>query len=340
MSPMQSNIPRVKLERCKRISVEFLRILKEAQNKNNNIVSYYMYLLDTKNNTRYNAQLLANKYGKQYLTSLIKQGRFKPLPSTINNAKKERYTDTAIQRIFGGKVQSARPLSDFRKDTGRLKKGVSKIPLNSFLSQIKEKPRKNFTTNEINALQTIAKSTQRRIEKMQKKQIMDIAKLAKNNLFTNAITFNETSNPYVIPQNWMKGRRNVYNLNTLQKLRKPNYSQSQNILLSRDQIIQRIPYIPNNVIQQRFGVSRDVLIQAFLQTPNGMVFSFPRLDPPRLTRKIKSPFTREELNITNIMPLNKYINRNYKGKYKLLKQYQNNPHKTSKEIANLYQPCN
>lgn len=293
-----------------------------------------MFVLNTRNNTRHNVQTLANKYGKGYLTHLIKLGRFKPLPLTKNDAKNEGFQDKAIERMFGGSCQSFRPLSDFRKDTGRLKKGV-KVPLTSFLSKIREKPRNNFTSNQMDALKVIQNSTQRRIEKMQKKQIMNLAKLAQNNLYTNSITFNDITDPYIIPSNWAKGRRNVYAKNTLSQLRKGNGVTHE--IFTRRELIDGLN-VPNSLLSQRSVHSRNTILDVLNSYPNMAQFRIPLVGV--FSNTIESPYTREKISFRNTMPLKKYLNMNYKGKSDYLKRYFKQPEVVSKEIANLFQPHN
>ena len=173
------------------------------------------------------------------------------------------------------------------------------------------------------------------IPKLQKKQIMNVAKTAKmlnslkdenNKVFKNSITANniDIDNIRVIKKNWDAGRRDIYSRQTLAKMEKtrrvPLYT------LTRQDMRDIIARDPNRAPRYR---------QLLENNPDAPEIVFFRETPTGL---YTSPFTRNQFtpDSKGISSLRKVINRDYRGKYNLVKKMMSDPNVAVKEIADLY----
>jgi hypothetical protein len=230
-----------------------------------------------------------------------------------------------------------RPLHDYRKKDGQLtsaaKKSTVQQSMFAHIDSEQEKLNGDFTNEQRKALPTLSKLANKRSQYLQKKQILNLARNALRLNFTNAITYEplDPKNAYILPENYRMGSKQMYSLNTLEKLQNGKGNGGN---LDDEELREIVIQVQTHMRQSanRTGIALGSLnnitinyVRKLLQMPRGIVSPYTR-------RPIEQalPF-KTQYNLKN-----RKVGGKLGGKFNLLNKYLKDPHKTTENIAKLY----
>ena len=267
---------------------------------------------------------------------LEKLTRMNGVQYTFDELMQSQYSKKAATRLHRTRLR--RPLRDYRKTNGMIKDSRKRVPPDDSMMEFIEEIHSQHVASTVNAKinsmgnnkkQLIGRFANKIQRDLQKKQIQNIIKMSnelKNK--TNAITYNNLNGnkAYVIGPNWNAGRRNMYSKQTIDKFQK---TKREPLHVSRNEIERMLSFVRMNS-NDRQAIFLEQLLQ---NNPNQEFFNMGRNVP---SGYYSSPFTRRDFFHQEKLRLSNAVDKNYKGKYNLIKQYNKDPNSTIKEIANYY----
>ena len=243
-----------------------------------------MEVSNSRTKSFYELKNMIEKHGKEVIADKLRKKEIVPVvPSRLISNEMRYilmtnmgYSEKAIKKISAKKESGIRPISDYKKLDGELMNNAKKrTPIESFINAyvFERHKERRFTQNEKNSLEKLTPLATKRMQYLQKRQIMNLAKLAKNLNFQNTVTMNNLSlnnnketSAKVIRENWNAGGKQLYSRGTIYKLRKPTAPQTFISPITRREFMPNTaPYL-SNVLNENYK-GKTMLLKKYIQNP-------------------------------------------------------------------------